>query len=144
MLWKGLTLPNLSGADLHGHLDESVVTPEKTITEGEGDKAVVVPNPVYHRWWIQDQRVLGLLLSSMEPEIACQLIGCKTGTAVWTSSGLVFFLPATYLTLLDAAIYGLDRGPPISASPFNYLFHTIAYLLLFLETACLENVHGRC
>jgi hypothetical protein len=52
MLWKGLTLPNLSGADLHGHLDESVVTPEKTITEGEGDKAMDIPNPEYHRWWI--------------------------------------------------------------------------------------------
>jgi hypothetical protein len=76
MLWKGLTLPNLSGADLHGHLDELVVTPEKTITEGEGDKAVAIPNPAYHHWWIQDQKVLSLLLGSMEPEIACQLIGC--------------------------------------------------------------------
>jgi hypothetical protein len=43
MLWEGLTLPNLSGADLHGHLDESVVTPKKTITEGEDDKAVTIP-----------------------------------------------------------------------------------------------------
>jgi hypothetical protein len=90
MLWKGLTLPNLSGADLHGHLDESVVTPEKTITKGEGDKAVDVPNPAYHRWWIQDQKVLGLLLGSMEPEIACQLIGCQTAAAVWTSVHTLF------------------------------------------------------
>jgi hypothetical protein len=71
VLWKGLTLPNLTGADHHGHRDESVVTPEKTITKGEGDKAVDVPNPAYRRWWIQDQKVLGLLLGSMEPEIAC-------------------------------------------------------------------------
>jgi histone deacetylase 1/2 len=90
MLWKGLTLPNLSGADLHGHLNELVVTPEKTITEGEGDKAVVIPNPAYHRWWIQDQKVLGLLLSSMEPEIACQLIGCNTAADVWTSVHTLF------------------------------------------------------
>jgi hypothetical protein len=90
MLWKGLALPNLSGADLHGHLDESVVTPEKTITEGEGDKVVDVPNTAYHRWWIQDQKVLGLLLGSMEPEIACQLIGCQTAAAVWTSVHTLF------------------------------------------------------
>jgi hypothetical protein len=45
MLWKGLTLPNLSGADLHGHLDESVVTPEKTITEGKVTKLWMFPTP---------------------------------------------------------------------------------------------------
>jgi hypothetical protein len=57
----------------------------------------------------------------------------------------LFFVPATYLTLLDAEVYGLDRGFLMSASPFDYLFHTIAgYLLLFFEIAHLDNVHGRC
>jgi hypothetical protein len=47
--------------------------------------------------------------------------------------------------LLDAAAYGVDRGSPMSASPFDYQFHTIAgYLLLFFKTAWLDNVHGRC
>jgi hypothetical protein len=47
--------------------------------------------------------------------------------------------------LLDATVYGLDRGSPMSASPFDYLFHTIAgYLVLFFETARLDNVIGRC
>ena len=31
-LWKGLLLPNLAGAGLHLHLDESVPAPEKTVT----------------------------------------------------------------------------------------------------------------
>jgi hypothetical protein len=32
----------------------------------------------------------------------------------------------------------------MSATPFDYLFHTIAgYLLLFFETARSDNVHGR-
>jgi hypothetical protein len=46
--------------------------------------------------------------------------------------------------MLDAAVYGLYHGSPM-ASPFDYLVHTIAsYLLLFFETASLDNVHGRC
>jgi hypothetical protein len=33
----------------------------------------------------------------------------------------------------------------MSASEFDYLFHKIVgYLLLFFETACLDNVHRRC
>ena len=81
MLWKGLTLPNLSGAGLHGHLDGTESVPVKTISQGEGDKAETVTNPAYTRWWVTDQRVLGLLLGSMEPDIACQLIDCKTAAA---------------------------------------------------------------
>jgi hypothetical protein len=39
---------------------------------------------------LQDQKVLGLLLSSMEEEIASQLIGCKTAAAVWASVHTMF------------------------------------------------------
>jgi uncharacterized membrane protein YgcG len=84
-LWKGLTLPKLSGAGLHGHLDGTNAGPAKTLTKGVGDAAVDVPNPAYHQWWTVDQRVLGLLLGSMEPDIACQLISCTTAAAVWTA-----------------------------------------------------------
>ncbi|KAK1631674.1 hypothetical protein QYE76_005989 [Lolium multiflorum] len=85
LLWKGLLLPNLSGADLHGHLDGTKPAPATEITTGEGDKAVTLPNPAYHPWWLQDQKVLGFLLGAMEPSISCQLIGCKTAAAAWTS-----------------------------------------------------------
>ena len=90
MLWRGLTLPNLCGAHLHGFLDNSVPAPAKTVTEGTGDAAKVVPNPEYARWWGLDQKVLGLLLSSMEEDIATQLIGCKTAAAVWTAVHTMF------------------------------------------------------
>jgi hypothetical protein len=82
-LWKGIVLPNLAGAGLHRHLDATAVVPAKTITEGDGDKAVTIPNPQYDNWWTQDQRLIGLLLGSMEPNIANQLIGCQTAAAVW-------------------------------------------------------------
>jgi hypothetical protein len=44
-------LPRLAGNNLHEHLDETVAAPEKTLTEGTGDKAVTVTNPAYHQWW---------------------------------------------------------------------------------------------
>jgi hypothetical protein len=84
-LWKGLTVPNLSGANLHDHLDSSAVVPEKMVTQGTGDIAVTVANPKYHRWWVQDQKVLSLLLTSMHEDIAGQLIGCKIAAAAWSA-----------------------------------------------------------
>jgi hypothetical protein len=71
MLWRTLSLPNLSGAGLHGYLDGTTAAPAKTIVEGTGDAAVTVANPAYATWWTQDQRVLGLLISSMDEDIAC-------------------------------------------------------------------------
>ena len=84
MLWRTLSLPNLSGSGLHGHLDGTTAAPVKTIVEG------TVANPAYAAWWKQDQRVLGLLLSSMEEDIACQMIGRNTAAAVWEAVHTMF------------------------------------------------------
>jgi hypothetical protein len=85
MLWKGLTVPALTGAGLHGHLDGTAAAPTQTIKEGTGDAAVDVRNPEYSRWWVTDQRVLSFLLGSMEPVIACLLIGCTSAMDIWAT-----------------------------------------------------------
>ena len=56
----------------------------QTVTQGTGDKAVTNVNPEYPKWWSADQKVIGYLLGSMEPDIANQLIGCKSAAAVWS------------------------------------------------------------
>ena len=89
MLWKGLILPNIAGAGLSGYLDGTEV-PVKTIKKGEGDAAVEEPNPAYATWWVVDQKVLGYLLGSMEPDVAGQLIGCKSAAAAWTAVHTMF------------------------------------------------------
>jgi hypothetical protein len=66
------------------------VAPAQTITEGIGDDQRVVPNPEYVKWWTQDKKVLGLLLSSMTEEIACQLISCTTAADAWGSIHAMF------------------------------------------------------
>jgi histone deacetylase 1/2 len=90
MLWKGLTVPALADAGLHGHLEGTSAASAKTITEGTGDFAVDVPNPEYSLWWVTDQRVLRFLLSSMELVIACQLIGCTSAMDVWATMHLQY------------------------------------------------------
>jgi hypothetical protein len=37
MLWGGLTIPHFAGANLHGNLDGTTTTPEKTLTKGTID-----------------------------------------------------------------------------------------------------------
>jgi hypothetical protein len=82
MLWKGLTVPGLAGASLHGHLDGIAAAPAKTMKEGTDDAAVDVPNLEYSHWWATDQRVLSFLRGSIEPVIACQLNGCTSAMNV--------------------------------------------------------------
>jgi hypothetical protein len=71
-------LAKFFGANLHGFLDNFVIAPAKTITEGTCDAAKIVPNTEYVRWWVQDH--------TMEEDIACHLIGYKIAAAVWHPS----------------------------------------------------------
>jgi hypothetical protein len=89
-LWRGLMQPAVAGAGLFGYLDGTEAAPPKKITEGTGDAAVEVPNPAYTRWWVTDQKILSLLLGSMEPNIACQLLGSKSAAAAWTAVHTMF------------------------------------------------------
>src|SRR4051812_8047182 len=89
-LWRTLTVTHLSGASLHGYLDGSVAAPAKTVSQGTGDATTTVANPAYATWWTQDQKVLGMLLSSMTEDIASQLISCKSAAAAWTSVHAMF------------------------------------------------------
>ncbi|KAL9668525.1 hypothetical protein QQ045_006059 [Rhodiola kirilowii] len=82
LLWKTITLPNMSGLNLYGHLDGTLPPPEMMITEGEGDMARSVPNPAYQIWWQQNQRVLGALLTSMTPEVVTQMVGLRTAAQI--------------------------------------------------------------
>jgi hypothetical protein len=54
MFWKGLIMPALAGACLHGHLDGTTAAMAKTNKEGTGEATVEVPNPEYSRWWVMD------------------------------------------------------------------------------------------
>jgi hypothetical protein len=54
MFWKGLIMPALAGACLHGHLDGTTAAMANTIKEGTGEATVEVPNPEYSRWWVMD------------------------------------------------------------------------------------------
>ena len=54
------------------------------------DAAMTTTNLAYHHWWTQDQKVKGLPLTSMEEDIACQLISCEMAQAVWTAVSAMY------------------------------------------------------
>ena len=90
LLWKTQVVPNIAGQGWFGFLDGSCATPSSTITTGEGTAAVTTANPAYAMWWYTDQRILGILLGSMSPEILGQMVGRTTSAAVWGSLTSMF------------------------------------------------------
>jgi hypothetical protein len=125
-LWRALTLTNISGASLHGYLDGTMAAPAKTITEGTGDAARQVDNPAYGTWWTQDQKVLGVLLSSMTEEIASQLLGCKTAAAAWTAIQAMFSAQSRAgVRHLRRQIQGLRKGDA-TASEYMHKVQALA------------------
>jgi hypothetical protein len=61
-------------ANLHGFLDGMVVEPPAMITQGTGNATTTMEKPAYHAWWVQDQRVLSVLLSNMSSDISSVML----------------------------------------------------------------------
>lgn len=98
LLWKAQVIPILRGVQLFGHLDgttpappEKVVTEPNTAEKEATEPAKTSPNPDYQTWVIQDQAVIGGLLSSITEEVLPQLIRCtSTAHQLWTSLHTMF------------------------------------------------------
>ena len=69
-------VPILKGVQLFGYLDSSIESPPAKVTTGDGAKAREIVNPEYNSWIVQDQAIIGGLLSFMTEEVLAQLTRC--------------------------------------------------------------------
>lgn len=86
LLWRNQVVPMLSSHGLLQYVDGSSAPPLETITTNN----VVAPNPDYTSWHEKDQRILGVLLSSLTEESMSEVIGCKTSRSVWLALEAAF------------------------------------------------------
>lgn len=82
LLWRSTVLSVIKGNHLEGFINGKNPCPPKTITASNGSE----PNPKYEEWMITDQLLLRWLYSSINLEVAAQLINCKTSRELWSST----------------------------------------------------------
>jgi hypothetical protein len=85
LLWRAQLLPYLQSLKLIGYLDGTQVALEKTVAASTGVGAEQVSNPVYERWYDQDQQLLSGLLSSMTEEVLRDVVTAKSSREIWDS-----------------------------------------------------------
>lgn len=90
LLWKAQVVPILRGIQLFGYLDGTTPMPPATVTEGTGATVRQVDNPAHSAWIIQDQAILGGLLSSMTEDVLPQLTRIGTSAEVWRTLHTMF------------------------------------------------------
>nr|KAJ0201653.1 hypothetical protein LSAT_V11C600317660 [Lactuca sativa] len=91
LLWKAQVVPILRGVHRFGQINRTIPTPLKKVTIGTSDAARESPNLDNDTWAIQDQAVVGGLLSSMTEEVLPQLIRCtNTAKELWTTLHTMF------------------------------------------------------
>nr|KAJ0214523.1 hypothetical protein LSAT_V11C400210300 [Lactuca sativa] len=76
-LWKAQLVPIFKGVQLFGYLDGSIKSPLAKVSTGVDAEARETNNPEYNSWMVQDQAVIGGLLSSITKEILqvnCRLL----------------------------------------------------------------------
>ncbi|XP_020262174.1 uncharacterized protein LOC109838115 [Asparagus officinalis] len=91
LLWKAQVVPILRGVQLFGYLDGTTPMPVAMVTEGTDTDARQVLNPARATWIVQDQAILGGLLSSMTEDVLPQLIRqIDTSGQLWASLHTMF------------------------------------------------------
>jgi hypothetical protein len=85
LIWRAQLLPYLRSVKLMGYLDGTIPAPGKMIASSTAAGAEQVLNPVYERWYDQDQRLLSGLLSSMSEEILHDVIDATSSKEAWNS-----------------------------------------------------------
>lgn len=88
---EGASRSILRGVQLFGYLDGTTPMPAAMVIEGTGTTAKRVINPDRATWIVQDQAILGGLLSSMTEDVLPQLTRqIDTSNQLWTSLHTMF------------------------------------------------------
>ncbi|XP_012701436.1 uncharacterized protein LOC105914402 [Setaria italica] len=82
--WRALVLAAVRGARMEGYLNGKTQAPAQEIEEKKADGTTIkVPNPTYADWFAEDQKVLGLILSSVGKEVQPQVVAAVTAAEAW-------------------------------------------------------------
>ncbi|CAH9082491.1 unnamed protein product [Cuscuta epithymum] len=79
LLWKSQVFPMLTAFDLLGYVNGTISAPSPTITTDSVER----PNPAYTAWQTTDQKILGVLFSTLTEESMVEVVGCTTSRAAW-------------------------------------------------------------
>ena len=83
VLWRAQVTPQLRGAGVFGYADGTTPEPAKFLTTKDKDgKETSAPNPLHPFWVLEDQQVLGYLLSTLTKEVLLQVTTITTGSTL--------------------------------------------------------------
>jgi hypothetical protein len=90
-IWRTQVIPQLKGVNVFGYVDGSTPAPSKTISMISEDGTLHdASNPEYHHWHLQDQLILGALISSLEESLITHVMTCLTSQDVWVTLERMF------------------------------------------------------
>lgn len=122
LLWKRQIMPMLTSFNLLGFVDGSSIAPAATLQKENGSTE---PNPAYAEWHTQDQKLLGVLFSSLSEEAMAEVVDCTTSRATWLALEAAFSHASTSrANQLREQLLSLRRGS-LSVQDYGKKFKTI-------------------
>lgn len=100
--------------------------PPAMVTEGTGAAAKQVSNPVHATWVVQDQAVLGGLLSSMTEDVLPQLTRIDTSNTLWTTLHAMFSAQHRGNSIQIRTQLSTARKGDMSAAEFYHIITGLA------------------
>jgi hypothetical protein len=114
--WRAQIIPQLKGVSIFGHVDGSTPAPSQTVIV---DNATV-SNPEYIQWHLQDQLILGALLSSIDEHLITYVVHCVTSREVWETFERMFLSQARARTMqIHYQLVTLKKGNSSVADYFH-------------------------
>jgi hypothetical protein len=84
-LWRVQMLSATRAAQLGGFIDGSERAPEKNLEVEKDSKKVMIPNPNYTGWHVQDQHFLMYLVTSLSHKLLVGVASNSTSADMWAA-----------------------------------------------------------
>lgn len=129
-LWAAQILTTLRGAQLEEHIVSTTAAPAAEIEKEDGDKdkktKIVIPNPEYKTWFVQDQQVLGFIFSSLSREVLQQVAGARTAAQAWNMIDDMFSCKSKAGTINVLLALTTTQKGPMSISEYIAKMRSLA------------------
>ncbi|KAK0579227.1 hypothetical protein LWI29_023107 [Acer saccharum] len=108
LLWETMILPIIKGHKLDGYVLGTKLCPPEFLPGTTPGDTMKILNPDYEEWISHDQLLLGWLYSTMNPDIASQLMKKSTSKELWDAAKELSGSPISVSDLITQILSGLD------------------------------------
>ena len=130
LVWKAPIVPFFKGKHLYGYLKGNTPTPSQIIIVSADGATQALQNPEFQHWHLQDQMILGALISSLSEKILAHVVKFRD---VWQALEHMFTSQSRARTMQIHYQLAILKKDNSSVADYFHQFTTLVNTLVAID-----------